>query len=974
MARIIATEFVGRKVELAHLQRFLDSAAAGEPTPLVVLTGDAGVGKTRCLGAFLDLARTAGATLLVGGCPPLSGGELPYAPIAEALRGLCRTVGAAEMTGWLGRGGDVLARLVPELAENGARDPSATIVPGATGSTGPVFAAMSTMVEQMAARAPVVLAVEDVHWADRSTRDLLSLLLRSAADHRLLVVLTCRANELAPADPVLAWLAELERLRPTELVELDQLSRIELDELLGNALGTAPDHELAERIYALSEGNPFFAEELLAVQPYGGRLPATVRDTILCRVNRLSEPAQRLVRTAAVAAASGPEVPHELLAEVLGWSDGELLAAVRSAVTAYVLVGTERGYAFRHALIREAVDGDLLAVERSRLHARIAGALESDGPVDPVATARLAYHWHAAGQLPKALSTAVAAGVAAVATFAFQIAADLFERAVELWPRVPDAAAVTGIDQTSLYEYAAQAIYCGQHRERAEELARWAIAGVDETAQPERAARLHLLAGTARWAYSADSTAALEEARTAAGLLPADSPVLADALAVQARFQTLLERFAEAASVAQRAIALADEVGAPAAKASALVSLGSAHAEMGDDRTGLAEILAGRRLAESVNDGVTVGRSYINAAECHWMHGRIGDMVDEAKAGEATVARYGLNQTIGMALRAAAASRLVDAGGWAEAERFSAEAMGAKGNPRLWAMQARAELEIARGDFPAAQALLTELLTLNDEPTEPQVTEPAHSAAAELALLRGDVETARRLVATGLDRINRYDGSARTHRLVWLGWRAEADAAAAGEEPDPAAVEVLRAADVAPPTPWTTGYAALTAAELTRLDGTSDPAAWDTATAMWDEMGARYLTGYPTYRAGQAALARGDRGLAVTRLRTAWQLAVGLAARPLRAAVEDLARRARIALEGPGSGHAALPYGLTEREIGVLELLSAGMTNREIARNLFISEHTVGVHVSRVLAKLGVARRTEAAAAAVRLGLVARSR
>jgi DNA-binding CsgD family transcriptional regulator/tetratricopeptide (TPR) repeat protein len=979
MARVVATEFVGREAELAQLQRCLDLAATGGPAPLVVLTGDAGVGKTRCLGAFLDLARTAGATMLLGGCPPLSGGELPYAPVAEALRGLRRGVGPDRMTEWLGGAGEVLARLVPELAEIGsttvAGGPSAATVPGWAGSAGPLFSAVLGMVERMTAQAPVVLAIEDVHWADRSTRDLLSLLLRATADHRLLIVLTCRADELPPADPVLAWLADLDRARPTERIELGQLSRTELDALLGSVLGAPPSRPLAERIYALSEGNAFFAEELLAVQPYSSGLPATVRDTVLCRVGRLPESAQRLVRTAAVAAASGPEVPHELLAAVLGCSEAELLAAARAAVTVYLLTGTDRGYTFRHALIREAVESDLLPVERSRLHASVASVLDGgDGAVDPVAAARLAYHWHAAGQLPKALATAVAAGTAATAAFAFQIAADLFDRAIELWPQVPDAAAVAGIDETTLYEYAAEAIYCGQHRERAEELARRALARIDETAQPERAARLHLLAGVARWAYCADSMAGLEEARTAAELLPADSPVLADALAAQARFHMLLERHTEAISVAERTIALAEEIGAPAAKASALVSLGTAHGALGDDRAALEAIRAGRSLAEAVGDGITVGRSYLNAAECHEVHGRLAEMIDEAVAGEAATVRFGLDQTIGMAIRAMIASGMVDAGRWAEADRFSAQAMEAKGNPRLWAMHARAALEMARGNLGVAEALLTDLLTLADGPIEPQVTEPAYGLAAELALLRGDVEAARRLVGTGLERVNRHGGAFTTHRLVWLGWRAEADAATTGRGADPARAERLRAAQTPLRTVQEAGYQALATAEITRLEGTSDPDLWDAAAAIWEGMGARYLVGYPTLRAGQAALARGDRALAAQRLRAAWQIAHELTARPLLEAVVDLARRARIAIEGPvaGGGHVTLPHGLTEREVGVLELVAAGLTNREIARKLFISEHTVGVHVSRVLAKLGVARRTEAAAAAYRLGLVSR--
>jgi DNA-binding CsgD family transcriptional regulator/tetratricopeptide (TPR) repeat protein len=974
MARVVATEFVGRTAEVARLQRCLDLATAGGAVPLVLLTGDAGVGKTRCLAAFLESARGAGATVLLGGCLPLSGGELPYAPMAEALRGLLRTAGPERMAQWLGEQAAVLARLVPELVPTGpaiVSGPPGASVLGATGEAGPIFSALLAVFERMTVQAPVVLAVEDVHWADRASRDLLSLLLRATAEQRMLIVLTCRTDELPPADPVLAWLADLDRVRPTDRVELGQLSRRELDTLLGSVLGAPPDRRLADRIYALSGGNAFFAEELLAVQPNGAGLPDTVRDTVLCRVGALPEPAQRLVRTAAVAAASGPEVPHELLAAVLGWPDTDLVAAARSAVTMHLLTGTSRGYGFRHALTREAVETDLLPVEMTLLHAKIARVLEEKGDTvaDPVAAARLAYHWYAARQLPEALAAAVAAGTAASAAFAFHIAADLLERAIELWPQVPDAQAVAGVDEAALYERAADAIYRGQHGGRAEDLARRALAAIDETAQPERAARLHLLAGVARWAYCADSMAALHEAGTAAALLPADSPVLADALAAQARFSMLLERHADAVSAAESAIARAEAVGAPAAKASALVSLGVALAELGDDRAAMEAVLAGRRLAEALSDGITVGRSYVNAAGCYERSGRFIEMVDEAVSGVAATVRFGVDQTIGMVLRAMVASRMVDAGRWDEADRYSAQAIAAEGNPRLWAMHARAELDTARGDLDAAQAVVDKLLPLADVSSEPQIVEPAYAAAAELALRRGEVKAARGLVAAGLDGVNRHGGNFSTHRLVWLGWRTEADAAATGQPADSAAVDRLRAADTPARGPLHPGYQALARAEMARLDGASDPQLWDAAAAIWDGIGATYLAGYPTLRAAEAAVARGDRALAARRLSAVRQIADDLKAAPLLAAVADLGRRARIAVDHPRP-HTELPHGLTEREAAVLKLIAAGLTNRDIARQLFISEHTVGVHVSHVLAKLGVARRTEAVGAAHRLGLV----
>jgi DNA-binding CsgD family transcriptional regulator/tetratricopeptide (TPR) repeat protein len=963
MARVAATSFVGRTAELAVLRRCVDEARSGGPAPLAVLLGEAGVGKTRCLQTFLATAQEAGATVLLGGCPPLSGNELPYAPLAEALRGLRRTAGPERMAEWLAGQDEVLGRLVPELATTAAgADPASDATPGR------LFAAVLAVVDRMTEDGPVILAVEDVHWADRSSRDLLALLIRATADRPLITVLTCRNDELPPGHPVVAWLADLDRTRPTERIELARLNPGELNELLASVLGAPPEPKLAGRIYARSEGNPFFAEELLALVPAGDGLPATVADTVLCRVGALPVAALWLVRTAAVAAGSGSEVPHELLADVLGWPDDQLLPAVRAAVAAHVVRGTEHGYSFRHALTREAVESELLPVERARLHASVATGLSRlAAQADPVTTARVAYHWHAAGDRPRALGAAVAAGTAATKVFAYHVAAQLFERAIELWPAVPDAAEVAGVDEAGVYERAAEAIYVGQHQERAEELAREALLRIDSRAEPERAARLHLLAGSAMWAYRADSTAALAEAREAAALLPEDSPVLADALAAEARFLMLMGRTDDSIAAAERAIALADARGKPFAKASALVSLGASLSDE-DEEAGREAMLAGRELAERIGDAVTAGRSYVNLSSRYDSRNRVAEAMNEARAGIAASLRFGMDRTIGMVLRSMLIERLIESGNWAEAEAIGADMLDVTGNPRMWATRELSRMAVARGDLTTAEVLLKELFALVDGPVEAQVAAPPYEIAAELALGRGDVDRARGLVVAGLDLLHRYGGEDRSEYLVWLGWRAEADAVTAGHVPDPEWVSRLRAEINPVEVPAEEGPARLIAAEISRFEGASDPELWDKAADHYTGIGGHYLAGYPTYRAAEAYVARGDRATAMERIRTVYDLASRLGAGPLLASVEDLGRRARLNLT-PAPAPATLPHGLTAREHEVLTLVAAGLTNREIAGRLFISEHTVGVHVSRILAKLGVARRTEAAAAAHRLGL-----
>jgi DNA-binding CsgD family transcriptional regulator len=652
------------------------------------------------------------------------------------------------------------------------------------------------------------------------------------------------------------------------------------------------------------------------------------------------------------------------------------MPAARAAVAAHVLAGTDHGYAFRHALTREAVESELLPVERSRLHADVAKALDRlAAPGDPVDAARIAFHWHAAGDRPRALSHAVAAGTAASATFAYHVAAQLFERAIDLWPLVPDAAAVAGVDEAAVYERAAEAIYVGRHHARASDFAQAALDRIDATAEPERAARLHLLNCTARWAANADSAAAVAEARTAAALLPPESPVLAEAYAAEARFLMLMDHADEAKEPAERAMRIADANGTPQAlraKASALVSLGIVYDKLGDHEAGRDALLAGRELAVRIGDAVSAGRSYINLSSWYGRCGRTAESTQEALDGIAAMVRFGMDHTIGMILRAMVASDLLDAGRWEEADRYSAQAMVAEGNVRMWATWTRLDLEIARGEFDAADALLADLFTMTEGPSAAQIVQPAYEHGAELALWRGDVDTARRLVLTGLDRSHEAGGEPSNHWLCWLGWRAEADAATAGHDADPAMVERLRAE-------WRpAGSLAqqlevdLIEAEMSRYEGASDPQKWEAIAAEFARKGERYLAGYPTMRAGEAYVARGDRAAAGRRLQEVFDLATELGAHPLLAATVDLAKRARITLGGAEPADTPA-HGLTARERDVLALVAAGMTNKEIAAKLFISENTVGVHVSRVLAKLGVSRRTEAAAAAHRLGLVTTS-
>src|SRR5215218_6835394 len=399
-ATLTSPTFVGRTEELARLAAAADRAAAGTPTAVLV-GGEAGVGKTRLVGELVASARQAGATVLVGGCVELGGEGMPFAPLIEALRPFVRDLDEPELARLVpGRARAELARLLPELAAPAGAGAGAGERPAFGGDPGPwsdrgrLFELLLVLLERLGAERPAVLVVEDLHWADRSTRDLLAFLHRNLRHGRLLLVMTYRSDELHRRHPLRPFLAELDRGRRAERLELDRFGRDEVAAQLAGIMGAPAPAELTERIHARSGGNAFFVEELAAVAGPGahadGELPPSLRDTLLARIELLAEPTQQVL---GVASAAGARVGHDLLAEVAGLGEAELLAGLREAVSARVLLvdADDGAYGFRHALVKEAVYAELLPGERTRLHARFAAALAArDGAGDPGLAAELA--------------------------------------------------------------------------------------------------------------------------------------------------------------------------------------------------------------------------------------------------------------------------------------------------------------------------------------------------------------------------------------------------------------------------------------------------------------------------------------------------------------------------------------------------------------------------------------------------------
>ena len=491
----------------------------GTAPVLMLLVGEAGVGKTRLVTEVTQQAESSGALVLIGGCVPLGGGTVPFAPIREAMRDLTSRRSEQDLDRLLGAGREELASLVPDISRSGA--PSTT---GSPQQQGRIHELILGLLERLAEEQPTVLVLEDLHWADRSTLGLVSFLIRNIRAPGLTLIGTLRSDEVDRRHPLYAFLAEAGRSDRVARVDLRRFDRGETTELVRAILGTDPPAALADTVFRRSGGNAFFAEELLAAEAPASDLPDTLSEVLLTRVGQLPDGTQRILRSVA---AAGRSVSGSRLSDVTGVPIDRLTAALRDAITQHVLVvetgdqGEDR-YQFRHALVQEAIEHELLPSERRRLHAAFATSLAEHpaSPADSGADAELAYHWLAAGDLPQAFAASMAAAEAAERGYAFAEVQAHLERVLDLWERVPENL-TEGLDRIALMERAAAAAAAVQAYDSAVALIRTAIdeAGGD----PIRIGVLHERLG--RYSLlAADTAQAVAAYREGVRLVPAQPP------------------------------------------------------------------------------------------------------------------------------------------------------------------------------------------------------------------------------------------------------------------------------------------------------------------------------------------------------------------------------------------------------------------------------------------------------------------
>lgn len=973
------TPFIGRESELRHVRHALQAANSGEPQ-FVVIGGGAGIGKSRLVNHALQAYEHRASTLLFR-TPCIDARESPlsFAPIVTLLKQFDRLMDDITRNELVAPVRQQLSELIPAITPTRVNQQSAT--------RSQLFESITTLLEKVSQKGLVAIVVEDLHWADRSTLDLLLFAAATAANARLAVFMTYRDDEPI-ADDFVIYLAQLQRNINVTRIHLPEMKSHELTQHIYDVADGLLDPDFVSAVCKRSRGNPFYAEEMIKAAVAGDNtVPQTLRDMLLARTSGIDENTRIVLQALSV---GGQSVDTDSLAAVLSSLNIQnpydvIRRTIDTGLVDYH--SSSETVCYRHALLGELMYSELLPGERRNLHKEWATALSASRDTTP---ADLARHYVQSKQAAEAVVTSLKAANAAEQSAGFAEAAIHFDNALSMWDEAQATGAKSGLTRADVLRRSANAHHLAGNNDAAIDRAHLSLDEVDVEDLPLAMVDL----GCYMHAAGRSVDALDVHSRAVKQSEDLSNPHKAKVMLAHAQSLSAMAFHRDAVETAQQAIqhSLESDV---EFESTAANLMGHDLVVLGSEAEGLSYLRKALELAKASNDASNIADAYKTlASTLAGPLNRLQEALDVAKEGIECVNELGLDRHWGVSLRSVLLDTLFRMGRWSEADDIITQAFrkGPRGAAAIELHLARAKLALGSGDFALANEDLDATADLTARAVEVRYNVPLATLRAGHALWHHNFEEAASHIDKGLEFVQDSDDVWFVGPLLWHGIRAHAGRAlqvrSSGNESQELNA-ITRATqfyeDLQERAKATDAHGALASmlsayewlgqGEISRVSNPTDAEPWRHVASIWKELGHPYPMAYAQYRLAEAlSLARRRTNETTTALCEAFATAEKMEALPLRLEIEALAQRTGIdvfkamtdnpdvvdvreSIElAPGTP------ALTRRELQVLDLVAAGKGNRAIADDLFISEKTASVHVSNIMTKLGASSRGEVAA------------
>lgn len=941
---------------------------------MTLLSGEAGIGKTSLSLEALAQLEENGWSTHVGYCIEFVDSAIPFGPIISILRSVLLD-NLDQVDELIGHRREDLAGLLPELTDADQAGPTSLV-----GDVDRLFDAITFCLASAAKRRPLALLVEDIHWADAATRDLITSLVRNLGPARILLVVTERSGALTRRHPLRTWLAEHRRMHNVHYLALEGLTEDDVAQHAESVLQEPADPSLVAELLARTGGNPYYCHELLVARRDGNQaLPSSLADFLTSRLERLADDERDVLRALAVAA---EPVSHRMLTAMM--PDRPVGELVRSLFDAAILVLDGSDYAFDHALLREAILRDLLPFEQEELHRRVAEAITADPQRGDSLSdlVSLAMHWAGANDTDRSLAAAVAASRAAASVAAYESAADLALQAFTSWPNASAPEEATGLTRDQLLLQAVAWLASCYRGDEAIAHINEALAGWAGQLPAARRALLIAKMAPIYWDLGNPPEAhrVIDEARR---IVPDEvSPEVAQVHHRMAKQAVSDGQIEPARESAERVIAIASVVGPKVELVEAMATMALATGVTGDLAGGLELAAESRELALEAGLVSQVANTYrTEMLIIVFQAGRTEECLEASRRGLAYA-----EQHCGPRWRADFRLDLclsyVEAGRLKEAEPHLEILLASEFDDlrRLTVLQAAGLHAMARDSLDEASDFLTSATEIASRYQSAQETGAQMRLLAELARRQGRLLDAGKLIDDALEFQLAEDNLTYTRESIVEKLRIVTESITLGQAGVDKQLTEARAlvADFEGSGPANVALRALMDLQLDSIDGTIDPEQANATVKALCDIG--YLVEAAEASLLSLAHSASDSGVERAELESAFievhDLATTHGMASVRKRLVALARTVKISLSDDAESLAPMravvpdyPHFLTKREVEVMAVLAEGLTNKGIGERLFVSPRTVSTHISNVLAKLGVATRGEAAAAYHRLGL-----